>query len=147
MFALVSDLKTKTIPFLVSFHSYKRPRAGNTAHARGIPAIKDRNYIRKSATRRGLRSFFSTDRNFFRMKIGGNKKYVYICSPKTAVLGSRRDAGVVDRAALEMRCTGNCTGGSNPSLSAIKPDNQDFILSTPNFTPQNVKLGVFFEMG
>ena len=31
---------------------------------------------------------------------------------------SRRDAGVVDRAALEMRCTGNCTGGSNPSLSA-----------------------------
>ena len=31
---------------------------------------------------------------------------------------TRRDAGVVDRAALEMRCTGNCTGGSNPSLSA-----------------------------
>ena len=147
MFALVSDLKTKTIPFLVSFHSYKRPRAGNTAHARGIPAIKDRNYIRKSATRRGLRSFFSTDRNFFRMKIGGNKKYVYICSPKTAVLGSRRDAGVVDRAALEMRCTGNCTGGSNPSLSAIKPNNQDFISLTPNFTPQNVKLGVSCEMG
>lgn len=26
---------------------------------------------------------------------------------------------MVDRAALEMRCTGNCTGGSNPSLSAI----------------------------
>ena len=25
---------------------------------------------------------------------------------------------MVDRAALEMRCTGNCTGGSNPSLSA-----------------------------
>ena len=30
----------------------------------------------------------------------------------------RKDAGVVERAALEMRCTGNCTGGSNPSLSA-----------------------------
>ena len=30
----------------------------------------------------------------------------------------RRNAGVVDRAALEMRCTGNCTGGSNPSFSA-----------------------------
>ena len=58
------------------------------------------------------------------MKIGGNKKYVYICSPKTVVLGSRRDAGVVDRAALEMRCTGNCTGGSNPSLSAINAENQ-----------------------
>ena len=34
----------------------------------------------------------------------------------------RRDAGVVDRAALEMRCTGNCTGGSNPSLSAVQQD-------------------------
>ena len=31
---------------------------------------------------------------------------------------TRKGAGVVDRAALEMRCTGNCTGGSNPSLSA-----------------------------
>ena len=68
--------------------------------------------------------------------------------PKRRFSGSViwRDAGVVDRAALEMRCTGNCTGGSNPSLSAIEPDNQDFILSTPNFTPRNVKLGVFFEM-
>ena len=49
-----------------------------------------------------------------------NKKYVYICSPKRKVFrpGDWRDAGVVDRAALEMRCTGNCTGGSNPSLSA-----------------------------
>ena len=38
----------------------------------------------------------------------------------------RRGAGVVDRAALEMRCTGNCTGGSNPSLSAINLENQGF---------------------
>ena len=29
---------------------------------------------------------------------------------------------MVDRAALEMRCTGNCTGGSNPSLSAEARD-------------------------
>ena len=52
-----------------------------------------------------------------------NKKYVYICSPKRKVFPCGiywRDAGVVDRAALEMRCTGNCTGGSNPSLSASK---------------------------
>ena len=27
---------------------------------------------------------------------------------------------MVDRAALEMRCTGDCTGGSNPSLSATE---------------------------
>ena len=53
-----------------------------------------------------------------------NKKYVYICSPKRKVFrpGDWRDAGVVDRAALEMRCTGNCTGGSNPSLSANNKD-------------------------
>lgn len=56
---------------------------------------------------------------------------------------TRRDAGVVDRAALEMRCTGNCTGGSNPSLSAIKGVNQAFARFTPFFTPKNVKLGVF----
>ena len=50
---------------------------------------------------------------------------------------------MVDRAALEMRCTGNCTGGSNPSLSAIKGVNQAFARFTPFFTPKNVKLGVF----
>lgn len=55
----------------------------------------------------------------------------------------RRGAGVVDRAALEMRCTGNCTGGSNPSLSAINAENQQIIKQTPNFTPKNLKLGVF----
>ncbi len=75
-----------------------------------------------------------------------NKKYVYICSPKRKVFPCGmywRDAGVVDRAALEMRCTGNCTGGSNPSLSAINAENQQIIKQTPNFTPKNVKLGVF----
>ena len=55
----------------------------------------------------------------------------------------RRGAGVVDRAALEMRCTGTFTGGSNPSLSAIKGVNQAFARFTPFFTPKNVKLGVF----
>ena len=55
------------------------------------------------------------------------KNYFYICSPETRVSGSviRRDAGVVDRAALEMRCTGNCTGGSNPSLSASESDSDE----------------------
>ena len=57
----------------------------------------------------------------------------------------RRGAGVVDRAALEMRCTGNCTGGSNPSLSAINAENQQIAKQTPNFTPKNVKL-VFFAL-
>ena len=33
------------------------------------------------------------------------------------------------------------TGGSNPSLSAIKGVNQAFARFTPFFTPKNVKLG------
>ena len=36
------------------------------------------------------------------------------------------------------------TGGSNPSLSAINAKNQQITKQTPNFTPNNVKLGVFF---
>ena len=51
----------------------------------------------------------------------------------------RRDAGVVDRAALEMRCTGNCTGGSNPSLSAAKIDYQSITEKAHSFTHTNVK--------
>ena len=49
------------------------------------------------------------------------KKWIFFgCLQKKRYLCTRirKDAGVVDRAALEMRCTGNCTGGSNPSLSA-----------------------------
>ena len=33
--------------------------------------------------------------------------------------------------------------GSNPALSAINAENQQIIKQTPNFTPKNVKLGVF----
>ena len=79
-----------------------------------------------------------------------NKKYVYICSPKRKVFrpGDWRDAGVVDRAALEMRCTGNCTGGSNPSLSAeiqrIKQQNPANVLFAGFcvFSPQALKSNV-----
>ena len=38
----------------------------------------------------------------------------YLCSVQM-----RKDAGVDERTALEMRRTGNRTGGSNPSLSAL----------------------------
>ena len=51
----------------------------------------------------------------------------------------RRDAGVVDRAALEMRCTGNCTGGSNPSLSANKLEHQAITENTHSFTHTKAK--------
>ena len=35
------------------------------------------------------------------------------------------------------------SGGSNPSFSAINAKNQQIAKQTPNFTPKNVKLGVF----
>ena len=81
----------------------------------------------------GARREFPLSDNFFIVKKNNLRNFVYICSPERMInvapdgAGRRgfpvsrrfwRDAGVVDRAALEMRCTGNCTGGSNPSLSA-----------------------------
>lgn len=33
---------------------------------------------------------------------------------------------------------------SYPSLSAIKPDFQAFVVSTPNFTPKSCKVGCFY---
>ena len=59
---------------------------------------------------------------------------------------TRRDAGVVDRAALEMRCTGNCTGGSNPSLSAAKIDYQSITEKAHSFTHINVKTVRFLPL-
>ena len=46
-------------------------------------------------------------------------------------------------AAVLKTVEGNTSGGSNPSLSAINIENQCFTKQTPNFTPKNVKLGVF----
>ncbi len=56
---------------------------------------------------------------------------------KSVLLRStRKVARVVDRAALEMRCTGDCTGGSNPSLSARRKGEQ----SSPGQKSQPRKL-------
>ncbi len=72
---------------------------------------------------------------------------------------SRRGARVVDRAALEMRCTGDCTGGSNPSLSAnksIAPDagyegGQDMQCSksygVPRIADAQRRRGIDFDYG
>ena len=46
-------------------------------------------------------------------------------------------------AAVLKTVEGHTSGGSNPSLSAIKGVNQAFARFTPFFTPKNVKLGVF----
>ena len=47
-------------------------------------------------------------------------------------------------AAVLKTVEGNTSGGSNPSLSAIKPDYQAFVVLTPNFTPSfGRKIGCF----
>ncbi len=46
-------------------------------------------------------------------------------------------------AAVLKTVEGHTSGGSNPSLSAINAENQQIAKQTPNFTPKNVKLGVF----
>ena len=38
----------------------------------------------------------------------------------------------------------NFTMVSYPSLSAIKPDNQAFVVYTPNFTPKSCEVGCFY---
>ena len=46
-------------------------------------------------------------------------------------------------AAVLKTVEGHTSGGSNPSLSAIKPDYQAFVVYTPNMAPKIAKLGVF----
>ena len=46
-------------------------------------------------------------------------------------------------AAVLKTVEGHTSGGSNPSLSAVKPGNQAFVVYTPDFTHTNrVKSGV-----
>lgn len=116
--------------------------------------VKDTNNSGKAAETGPPEAFFQPNVIFSARKCAKIKNMPIFAVPKQrfwigrtgqALLPrpERRGAGVVDRAALEMRCTGNCTGGSNPSLSAIKGVNQAFARFTPFFTPKNVKLGVF----
>ena len=51
------------------------------------------------------------------MNLNSGESLILGGSLKTII--QRRSAGVVERAALEMRCTGNGTGGSNPSFSVL----------------------------
>ncbi len=48
-------------------------------------------------------------------------------------------------AAVLKTVEGHTSGGSNPSLSAIKPDYQAFVVYTPNFAPKTVKVGCFYK--
>ena len=70
---------------------------------------------------------------FLSVDLAGSKDY---CNFADAQI-KRRDARVVEWAALEMRCTGNCTGGSNPSLSANTNKNKRQQLKLLSFLLSN----------
>ena len=116
--------------------------------------VKDTNNSGKAAETGPPEAFFQPNVIFSARKCAKIKNMPIFAVPKQrfwigrtgqALLPrpKRRGAGVVDRAALEMRCTGNCTGGSNPSLSATNAENQQIAKQTPSFAPKNVKSGVF----
>ena len=116
--------------------------------------VKDTNNSGKAAETGPPEAFFQPNVIFSARKCAKIKNMPIFAVPKQrfwigrtgqALLPrpKRRGAGVVDRAALEMRCTGNCTGGSNPSLSATNAENQQIAKQTPSFTPKNIKSGVF----
>ena len=116
--------------------------------------VKDTNNSGKAAETGPPEAFFQPNVIFSARKCAKIKNMPIFAVPKQrfwigrtgqALLPrpKRRGAGVVDRAALEMRCTGNCTGGSNPSLSATNAENQQIAKQIPSFTPKNVKSGVF----
>ena len=119
MFALVLQIPNENRTGFSIVHLYKRPRTENTACAKRVrPFAKIRTGESKSKlacilpggrifdevkgtnnsfpTRRSsdLASggVFSTKCDFFRTKMCENKKYVYICSPKTTVLGRENGA-------------------------------------------------------
>ncbi|CCX47914.1 putative uncharacterized protein [Bacteroides sp. CAG:927] len=56
------------------------------------------------------------------------------CIPLYNHLGEMAEWSI---AAVLKTVEGHTSGGSNPSLSAIKPDYQAFTKSTPNITPRN----------
>ena len=116
--------------------------------------VKDTNNSGKAAETGPPEAFFQPNVIFSARKCAKIKNMPIFAVPKQrfwigrtgqALLPrpKRRGAGVVDRAALEMRCTGNCTGGSNPSLSATNAENQQIAKQAPSFAPKNVKSGVF----
>src|SRR5436309_9479024 len=58
-----------------------------------------------------------------RLLVGRHKAPRLVAGVASAALprqGGRRGARAADWAGLENRCTGNCTEGSNPSLSAFQ---------------------------
>ena len=90
----------------------------------------------------GIIFFFEKNAiNYCRIKIKS-----YLCNAFEKEHFSQRSFGEMaewSNAAVLKTVVLKGTGGSNPSLSAINAENQQIIKQTPNFTPKNVKLGVF----
>ena len=125
--------RTKTVPVLVSALTHingcggeilrrtgKRPKPPDTKI--GIKSGKERKTEPSEEKNQKNRKFPAKNSSFRKICLylqSQNESFGEGKAEKQP-RNTRRDAGVVDRAALEMRCTGNCTGGSNPSLSARK---------------------------
>ncbi len=117
MFALVLQIPNENRTGFSIVHLYKRPRTENTACAKRVrpfakirtgesksklacilpggrifDEVKGTNNSGKAAETGPPEAFFSTKCDFFRTKMCENKKYVYICSPKTTVLGRENGA-------------------------------------------------------
>ena len=87
----------------------------------------------------------------FRMKFYVFRKFYYLCTSIPAQSDIRRPGTYtgemlewLKRHAWKACIRQNRISGSNPDLSAINAKNQQITKKTPNFTPNNVKLGVFF---
>ena len=112
---LLLAVKTKTVPLLVSAPYIYNGRGAPILH-RTVRALFGKDSENRAGCEKNGANAFFFDKNIFFQKIC---LYLQSQTERFSVTGDIwRDAGVVDRAALEMRCTGNCTGGSNPSLSA-----------------------------
>ena len=80
--------------------------------------------------------------------IFAHQKNIYICKVKISYFLLQKYNSIGEMAewsivAVSKTVVPSGTGGSNPPLSAINAENQQIAKQTPNFTPKNVKLGVF----
>lgn len=132
--------RTKTVPVLVSALTHingcggeilrrtgKRPKPPDTKI--GIKSGKERKTEPSEEKNQKNRKFPAKNSSFRKICLylqSQNESFGEGKAEKQP-RNTRRDARVVDRAALEMRCTGNCTGGSNPSLSARGFDKKTMI--------------------
>ena len=134
MFALVLQIPNENRTGFSIVHLYKRPRTENTACAKRVrpfakirtgesksklacilprgrifDEVKDTNNSGKVAETGPPEAFFQPNVIFFRTKMCENKKYAYICSPKTTVL-DRENGASPSPATKKERCRSGRSG-------------------------------------